>query len=91
MAFDMRKYANDLLRSVAKAQAGPLCERCEDKGRERPATYIEGSWCLCADCRDAVAEQQHEDRIADYYGASTPQTIDEQYQAAARQKRELDR
>lgn len=88
MAFDIQKYANDLLRTMAKAHVAPLCERCEDQGRERPATYLEGSWRLCESCRDAVAEQQHEDRIADYYGASTPQTIDEQYQAAAKQKRE---
>ena len=65
------------------------CERCEDRyDRLREATYIEGSWRLCDDCCDDVAEQQHEARIEAYYGASTPQTLQEQYDAAARQKRD---
>lgn len=59
------------------------CERCDGHN----VVYLEDGWRLCADCRDAIAEQQHEDRIAGYYGASTPQTIQEQYDAVKREER----
>lgn len=70
----------------------PLCERCEDKyDRERPATYIEGPYRLCDDCRDAEAEAAHEAFLDSYYGGCGPQSIQEQCDAAAEQRRQLRR
>jgi hypothetical protein len=68
-----------------------LCERCESKDRETPATYIDGSWQLCDDCLSDVGEAQEQARYEAYHGASTPQTIGEQYAAAVKERRELRR
>lgn len=66
------------------------CEICESEyDRKREATYLEHGYCLCDDCRDAVAEAQYESFCEAYYGGSGPVTINEQYQAAAKARREL--
>lgn len=67
------------------------CERCEERDVIREATYVENGWSLCDDCRDTEAEAAHERMLSDYYGGSAPVTMDEQYQAAAKQRRELRR
>lgn len=43
----------------------------------------------CVDERDRQAEKAHEQFIEDFYGGSQPFTIEEQYQAAAEEKRKL--
>lgn len=42
-----------------------------------------------SECAKAKAEAAHERMLEDYYGASTPQTIQEQYDAAVAERREL--
>ena len=44
----------------------------------------------CDRCSDAN-EAAYERSLEDYYGGSGPRSVQEQYEAAARQKRELDR
>lgn len=60
--------------------------------------YLRETLWLCEPCYahetdqnvlDARAEAAHERMLENFYGASTPQTIHEQYQAAAEQKRRL--
>lgn len=65
------------------------CTRCEEKyDRERPATYTEFGHQLCDDCRDVLSEAAWESFCEDYYGGSSPCTIHEHYDAAAKVKRE---
>ena len=40
-----------------------------------------------ADCELNANEAAEQRQMADYYGADTPQTVEEHYQAAARDKR----
>lgn len=68
-----------------------LCERCEADDKEVPATYVNVSWRLCDDCLSTLGERQEQARNEAYYGGSTPQTIGEQYDAAAKERRELRR
>lgn len=68
------------------------CERCEerhDRIREGQPHWTDA--ILCADCVQDEAEIAHERFLEDYYGGSGYVTLDEQYQAAAKQKREMDR
>lgn len=66
------------------------CERCESEyDRERAATYLEHGWQLCEDCRDALSEHAWNAFCEDFYGGSQPCTIQEQYDAAHRERREL--
>lgn len=44
---------------------------------------------ICEGCLTALAEEAHERKLEGYYGASTPQTIQEQYDAAVAERREL--
>lgn len=68
------------------------CERCEEKhDRIRPAVEQGDGYQLCDDCRSDEAEAAHERFLEDYYGGSGPVTIQEQYQAAAKERRELRR
>ena len=68
------------------------CERCFDRyDRVRPGELQENGDTLCDDCCDAASEMAYERFIERYHGGSGPVTIEEQYQAAARQKQELDR
>jgi hypothetical protein len=66
------------------------CERCIEKhDREREGTPQDYTGeVLCDDCRDTLAEAAHERFLEDYYGGSGPVTIQEQYDAAAKVKRE---
>lgn len=65
------------------------CERCEEKhDRIREATYVEHGWALCDDCLTTESEAAHERMLEDYYGGSGPVTVQEQYDAAAKVKRE---
>lgn len=79
---------------------GKFCERCADEGRENvPAEYERDSWgdgsggggFLCDGCATNMAEAQHESMLESYYGESSPQTVQEQYDAAVQQRRELRR
>lgn len=60
---------------------GPTCSACNGKGW-RPMTPDEE-----ADAAEAAYERQMED----YYGCSSPVTLDEQHRAAWKQKQELRR
>lgn len=69
-----------------------LCTRCwARKGRKTKATYIEYGHKLCDDCCSDAAEAAHERFLEDYYGGSGPVTIQEQYDAAVKARRELRR
>lgn len=79
---------------------GKFCEHCDDHGHDNvPAEYeldscgegSGGGGFLCDNCATNMAEAAHERMLENYYGASTPQTLQEQYDAAAKQKRELDK
>jgi hypothetical protein len=66
-----------------------LCILCDEQGIERPGTIDEfgnGPWCRACFARES--EQAWERFCADFYGGSGPVTQREQYQAAAKQKRE---
>jgi hypothetical protein len=66
------------------------CERCEERhDRIREATYTEHGYALCDDCVSDEAEAAHERMLSDYYGGSGPVTIQERYNEAAQQRREL--
>lgn len=76
---------------------GKFCEQCEAEGIEGvPAEYELDSWgfdsggggFLCDNCATSMAEAQHERMLEAYYGSASPQSIAEQYDAAAKQKRE---
>lgn len=69
-----------------------LCLRCleRDEPVERLGTMdeynIQGPYC--DDCWSDLSEAAHERWLEDYYGGSGPVTIQEQYDAAAKVKRE---
>ena len=69
-----------------------LCEICEEKGIEREGTKPSG-WdtVMCEDCQDRASEAAWESFMEDYYGGGGPVTINEQYQAAAKERAELRR
>lgn len=76
---------------------GQFCERCaENEETPVPAEYemdatgpgSGGGGFLCDNCATNLAEAAHERMLENYYGGSQPVTLDEQYQAAAKLKRE---
>jgi hypothetical protein len=68
---------------VAESPPDPVIVECEHCGGEGE--------CACDDCISDAAEAAYERRCEDFYGASTPQTMDEQHRAAWAQKQELRR
>lgn len=64
------------------------CDNCDG---ERRGTADETGEVLCESCATSRAEAAHERMLEDYYGGSGPVTLDEHYQAAAAQRRELRR
>lgn len=76
---------------------GQYCETCaENKTEPVPAEHeldscgygSGGGGFLCGNCYTREAERAFEVMLDDYYGGSGPVTLDEQYQAAAKVKRE---
>lgn len=78
---------------------GQVCEDCEENGVITPAEHeldscgvdSGGGGFLCGNCHSNRGEAAYERFLDDYYGGSGPVTIDEQYQAAVKQRRELRR
>ncbi len=77
-----------------------FCERCAEREEAPvPAEYELDSWgvdsggggFLCGNCYTNECEAAHERMLSDYYGGSGPQSINEQYQAAVRERAELRR
>lgn len=69
------------------------CLRCAEKfDRIRPGQQY-GAWedPMCEDCRTDAEEAAYERHCEDYYGGSGPVTIQEQYDAAVKERRELRR
>lgn len=66
-----------------------FCEPCQVRGIDVPGTQeAHECWPLCDNCRQDDAEAAYERVCEDYYGGSGYVTLDEQYQQAARVKRE---
>jgi hypothetical protein len=79
---------------------GQFCPHCEDAGRDGvPAEHeLDALFCgsggggfLCDNCYTSAAEAAFERMCEDFYTGSGPVTMQEQYDAAAKQKREMDR
>jgi hypothetical protein len=68
---------------------GKFCEgRCaEHEAEPVPAEYEWLGGYLCDGCMTNEAEAAHERMLEDYYGASSPQTLSEQYQQDTREKK----
>ena len=76
---------------------GQFCEDCAERGREGvPAVHELDSWgagsggggFICDHCASNRYDAHMEAALESYWGASTPQTLQEQYDAAAKQKRD---
>jgi hypothetical protein len=76
---------------------GQFCEACADRGEANvPAEYeldacgdgTGGGGFLCDNCATNMAEAAYELFLEDYYGGFGPVTLQEQYDAAAKVKRE---
>lgn len=78
---------------------GKFCERCEEDGETVPAEYeldarydgSGGGGFLCDNCATNMAEAAYERKLDAYYGSSAPQTVQEHYDAAVKQREELRR
>lgn len=76
---------------------GQACEDCAERGKETPAEHeldscgdgSGGGGFVCGNCYSNRGESAYERFLDDYYGGSGPVTLDEHYQAAARERREL--
>jgi hypothetical protein len=67
----------------------PICLRCdEEKGIITLATEEHMGEPYCSNCLSAMSEAAYARMCEDYYGGSGPVTINEQYDAAVKQKRE---
>lgn len=76
---------------------GQVCEDCvETQEQPVPAEHELDSWgegsggggFLCDTCYSRRSEDAWERFLEDFYGGSSPLTLAEQYDAAAKQKRE---
>jgi hypothetical protein len=65
-----------------------LCEKCLEDAIERTATDDRWGVKLCGSCATSDDEAAYERSMEDYYGGSGPVTMQEHYDAAAKQKRE---
>lgn len=63
------------------------CEQCGDTDPEPAAEPAYDQRRLCDNCWSNEAEAAHERSLEDYYGGSTPQTLEEQARKAWEQKR----
>jgi hypothetical protein len=80
--------------TLALAEATNLVERCifcelEIKGEPFDVNDYDEPFCsksCVEDCRDREAESAHDRMVEDFYGGSSPQTLDEQMEAARRLK-----
>ena len=79
---------------------GQWCEHCaETEAEPVPAEHeldscgdgSGGGGFLCDNCYTSAAEAAFERMCEDFYGGSGPVTIQEQYDAAAKERRELRR
>lgn len=61
---------------------------CEQCGTTIAVRSARDYWPLCATCDEHEAERRYESWLSDYYGGSQPTTVQEQYEAAAAQKRQ---
>lgn len=64
-----------------------LHHRCDDDPYRQTCREPRCDSYECDRCRDNRSEAAHESMLSDYYGGSSPQTLDEQ-QAAARNLKE---
>ncbi len=68
------------------------CERCIEREEHPPeGTERENGAVLCDDCCDRESEAAHERMLENYYGGSGPVTVQEHYDAAVKERRELRR
>lgn len=79
--------------SVGIMEDDGLCPRCEEEGWEQaPCGCLSGPMGEHTECKNHegnAAEAAHELMVENYYGASSPQTEQERYDAAVEQKRTL--
>lgn len=66
-----------------------LCDKCLEDAVERTATQTRFGTPLCESCATSADEAAYERSLSDYYGGSGPVTIQEQYDAAVKERREL--
>ncbi len=77
---------------VCYVPTAPLCESCaETEDHDVPGTERENGSVLCDNCCDRESEAAYERMLENYYGGSGPQTIQEHYDAAVKERRELRR
>lgn len=69
----------------------PICAACDEDGIITLATEERFGIWLCASCATAEDEAAYERMLADYYGGASAQTVNEQSQAAHRDRAELRR
>jgi len=64
---------------------------CDHCGSEEgvPTDNVLGTIYICPECAQDAAEHAYETFLENYYGGDTPQTIQEQHQAAWGSKRKL--
>lgn len=66
-----------------------LHHRCDDNPYAQTCRSPDCDAYECSNCRDNRSEAAYESSLSDYYGGSTPQTLDEQHCAAWRTKEGL--
>lgn len=78
---------------------GKWCEDCADRGDDAVPAETEwdahyqdsGGLFLCERCADRRIDQHERSKAEAFYGGAAPFTLQEHYDAAVRQKRELDK
>jgi hypothetical protein len=74
-----------------------VCKLCEEDDVETPADYeldsrgegSGGGGFLCDGHYTKLAEDQYESMLERFYGSSSPQTVQEHYDAAAKERRDV--
>ena len=83
-----RMEANPEYRQCELCNEGRLpCDHCD--GARRGTFNNDHGEVLCDDCMTRMAEEAHERKLEGYWGASTPQTVNEQYDAAVAERSDL--
>lgn len=67
----------------------PICARCDEDGVVTLATDEHMGEHYCNNCFTNMAEAAYERMCEDFYGGSGPQTVQEQYDAAVKDRAEL--
>lgn len=80
--------------SVGIAEDEGICPACSDQGYEEQCVHgcytdPQGELHECRRHEGNAAEAAHERYLESFYGGSSPQTIKEQYEQAAAEKRRL--